>query len=242
MALAGLGYGRIAWGVISARDVGAPHIRERMWVLAKRCAGQRVVDLPVDMPRDGMLIDGQLVRGTSWLPKAKGPALPTLVAGDAKAAGNRKEANLWSLSDMLGITAKAAKTGITLPTLAATDWKSPYGTAGLLKQLAKRSKPLRDILPLLEGGKKISPEWAEWYMGWPPGWTDLHGSPSVCGWAKQTKAGHWWTDRVEAGVLPRTLPTSTGLPNIGQRIHCLGNGQVPLAAATAFTLLKEALQ
>ena len=240
-ALTNLGYARIAWGVISARDVGAPHIRDRMWLLAKQCNGPAVTSLPVDMPRDGMLVNGAVVKCKPWVRKSTGATMPTLIAKDATNAGNRPDPTLWSLSDILGITAKARKMGITLPTLAATDWKSPYGTAGLLAQLNKRSKPLRDILPFLEGGAKINPEWAEWYMGWCPCWTDLSILPRVDEWAALVKSGKWWTDAVEADVLPRTLPYSSGVPNLNRRIHCLGNGQVPLCAATAFTVLKEAL-
>jgi site-specific DNA-cytosine methylase len=241
-ALTNLGFGKIAWGIVSARDVGAPHIRERMWLLAKRSPGAAVVELPVDMPRDGTFINGKLSRLKPWITARKAPTMPTLISADAAAAGNRPDPSLWSLSDILGITAKATKMGIkTLPTLAATDWKSPYGTQGLLKQLEKRSKPLRDVLPLIEGGYKINPLRAEWYMGWCPGWTDLDVKPRVSAWAKFVKRGRWWTDGVEHSVLPRTLPSGAGVPHLNQRIHALGNGQVPLACATAFTLLKEAL-
>jgi site-specific DNA-cytosine methylase len=241
-ALAHLGYGKIAWGVVSARDVGAPHIRDRMWLLAKRGGDAVSSPLPVDMPRDGTYIGGVLSRRRPWIAAAaKGQPLPTLIAKDAAASGNRPDPTLWSLSDVLGITAKARKMGITLPTLAATDWKSPYGLEGLKKQLAKRSKPLRDILPFIEGGRKINPVWAEWYMGWPPDWTDLGAKPDVRAWKRLTGTGAWWTDAVEEQVLPRTLPSGDGVADIGARIKILGNSQVPLCCATAFRILQEAL-
>jgi site-specific DNA-cytosine methylase len=243
-ALTMLGYHRIAWGVISAADVKAPHLRERMWLLAKRSPGRAVVELPVDMPRDGTLLARGVQSQPPWLRRQKGLGMPTLIAKDAAASGNRPDPTLWSLSDVLGITAKAKKMGIkTLPTLAATDWKSPYGLAGLKKQLAKRSKPLRDVLPFLEGGRKINPAWAEWYMGWVPGWTAL---PRIDRedrreWKGISLAGQWWTDRTEKAFLPRTLPSAEGVPHIGARIKALGNGQVPMCCAAAFTLLKQAV-
>jgi site-specific DNA-cytosine methylase len=241
-ALATLGYSRIAWGTAGARNVGAPHIRDRMWLLARR-GGKAVTEkLPADMPRDGTYFAGKLAAHRPWLAGAgSGQTMPTLLSSDAAAAGNRPDPPLWSLSDVLGITAKAKRHGLVLPTLAATDWKSPYGLEGLKKQLAKRSKPLRDVLPLLEGGRKISPTWAEWYMGWPADWTDLGGHPDVTTWRRATLAGAWWTDDIEEQVLPRTLPSAEGVPDIGARIKALGNGQVPLCAAAMFTTLKEAL-
>jgi hypothetical protein len=241
-ALAALGYSRIAWGVAGARDVGAPHIRDRMWLLAKH-GGKAVSEkLPTDMPRDGTYYAGVLRKHAPWIKQARGgQTMPTLIAKDAAASGNRPDPTLWSLSDILGITAKAAKMGIVLPTLAATDWKSPYGLQGLKAQLAKRSKPLRDVLPFIEGGRKISPEWAEWYMGWCPGWTDLGGKPHVSEWKRLTLAGRWWTDAVEEMVLPRTLPSAEGVPDIGARIKSLGNGQVPLCNAAMFTALQAEL-
>lgn len=240
-ALTALGYSRIAWGRVSGRDVGAPHIRDRLWLMAKRVSGPAVASLPVQMPADGFLAAGTMRAVKPWITRQKAPTLPTLTATDAAKGGNRADPTLWSLSDMLGITAKAARLGITLPTLAATDWKSPYGTKGLLKQLAKRSKPLRDVLPLIEGGKKINPQWAEWYMGWCPDWTDLAETPNVAAWKRMVRVGAWWTDEVEATVLPRTLPNAAATPHLNNRIHALGNGQIPLACATAFRVLQAAV-
>jgi hypothetical protein len=201
-----------------------------------------VRNLPVDMPRDGMLVDGELLVGKRLFPKAgPGPTLPTLLTTDASSSGNRPDPTLWSLSDVLGITAKAKKLGITLPTLIATDFKPYAGLGAIGKLMAKRSRPLRDVLPFIEGEKKINPVWAEWYMNWCPEWTDLSEKPNVGAWLEWTRAGRWWTDEVESSVLPRTLPLGNGVSDLNARIHTLGNGQVPLAAAAAFTLLKQAV-
>lgn len=60
----------------------------------------------------------------------------------------------------------------TLPTLCATDWKGSYSKEGYQKQKEKRSKPLRDTL-VHETGFRLTPGFAEWFMGWPIGWTML---------------------------------------------------------------------
>ena len=55
-----------------------------------------------------------------------------------------------------------------LPTLCATDYKSPYSAEGYRKQAAKRSKPLRDTAAHTIG-IRLTPDFCEWWMGWPIG-------------------------------------------------------------------------
>lgn len=57
-----------------------------------------------------------------------------------------------------------------LPTLCATDYKSPYSAAGYQQQKQKRSKPLRDTLKHTTGNR-LSPSFAEWFMGFPINYT-----------------------------------------------------------------------
>jgi DNA (cytosine-5)-methyltransferase 1 len=238
-ALDFLGYGNVAWIVLGAGAVGAPHLRKRMWLLAKQ-GGATGATVPAVLPSSGHWHRGALK--TLSTAKTGNGALPTLTCGDAKAAGNRKSESLWTLSDVLGITKKAERHGLRLPTLASSDFRHPYSRKGLEAQLAKRSKPLRDILPYLEGGKAISPLWAEWYMGWCPDWTDLSvDRPDVATWQSVTRSGRWWSDAVEASVLPRTLASKSEVPDCANRIRALGNGQVPLCAAVAFQTLKGLL-
>ena len=63
------------------------------------------------------------------------------------------------------------RTAITmLPTVCATDYKSPYSAEGYEKQTQQRSKPLRDTL-VHSTGHRLTSAFAEWWMGWPLGWT-----------------------------------------------------------------------
>lgn len=57
-----------------------------------------------------------------------------------------------------------------LPTLCATDYKSPYSADGYQKQTEKRSKPLRDTAAN-SVGIKLTPTFAEWYQGFPLKWS-----------------------------------------------------------------------
>jgi DNA (cytosine-5)-methyltransferase 1 len=234
--LTGIGYGRIAWATLAAGHVGAPHLRKRMWVMAMR-GKRQVTVLDSNLPKHGLISGGRF--RTLDVPEVGRTCMPTLIGSDATNSGNRPNPTLWSLCDMLGITAKAWRlTGRTPPTLVATDWKYPYNTTGLLKQLQKRSKPLRDILPYIEGGKGryIRPEWAEWYMGWPIGWTDptLVAVPGLAKWQRAVERGEWFIDDMEPA------PRTTAKPQPA-RIMALGNGQVPAQMAAAFRLLCGAL-
>lgn len=254
-----LGYGTSAWCILSAGDLGAFHERKRMWVLFKRSPvthpiGKDFFSRKTHRGVKGMYKNGVLV-GDRYLPleledlgietMRREDLLPTMLTSDAKAAGNRPGPGAWSLCDRSGITGKCRRLGM-LPTLAATDWKSPYSTAGLEKQLQKRAKPLRDMLPYIVGtGKAINPYWAEWFMGWPLGWTDVLNEPTRKGlqaWKRASVAGRWWSPTWEKQVLPPTLQSTRDVPKQKQRITALGNGQVPLVAATAEAALMSIVE
>lgn len=72
---------------------------------------------------------------------------------------------------------------------------------------------------------KLNPDWVEFLMGWPTSWTDL----------------------TSTGVIQYPLsPEPEGLPRVCEstpartpRLKCIGNGQVPQCAATAYQLLLE---
>ena len=85
--------------------------------------------------------------------------LPTLTASDATggAGRGRRRTGGDNLRTML-------------PTLCASDYKSPYSEAGYQKQALTRFKPLRDTL-VHTTGHRLTPEFAEWWMGWPLRWT-----------------------------------------------------------------------
>jgi hypothetical protein len=230
-----LGYGRIAWVTLGAAHVGAPHLRKRMWLLAKH-GGTGHAGLPEDMPAHGVLRGGHVdaLEG----PGAARGVIPTLIRADAASSGNRPDPSLWSLSDVLGVTAKHARHGKMYPTPVRSDFKGHSG-AGMERLMQLRSRPLRDVLPHEEGGTCINPLWAEWLMGWCPEWTDLKAdcSGSLREWRELTRDGSWWTDPVEETVLPRTFAKRPAAYQ--DRIKALGNGQVPLCAAVAFTTLMD---
>ena len=73
----------------------------------------------------------------------------------------------------------------------------------------------------------LSPTWVEWLMGWPIGWTDL-SALDVLDWRT------WDADPADTGEIPRITTHRT---HRRQRLECLGNGQVPQCAASAWVQL-----
>jgi hypothetical protein len=91
----------------------------------------------------------------------------------------------------------------------------------------------------LERGEKVggqlNPDWVEWVMGTPIGWTSLKPLPAkrFDTWLKKMKAGTWWLKE------PKVARIRDGVVNRVQRLQCLGNGQVPLCAAVAWWRLSD---
>lgn len=92
--------------------------------------------------------------------------LPTLTASSGR-QGVTTKPEYWQDSQR-GMQLRTAL--YMLPTICATDYKSPYSEAGYHNQMQKRSKPLRDTL-VHTIGHRLTPAFAEWWMGWPLGWT-----------------------------------------------------------------------
>lgn len=83
-------------------------------------------------------------------------------------------------------------------------------------------------LPVIDSHGALAPDWVEWLMGWPWGWTsldELYGMYFM----------PWSHDPAETGQLRRL---TTDKSHRRQRIMALGNGQVPLAFATAWRIME----
>ena len=72
---------------------------------------------------------------------------------------------------------------------------------------------------------KLNPDWVEFLMGWPTSWTDLTSTGVV-----------QYPLSPEPEGLPRVCEST---PTRTPRLKCIGNGQVPQCAATAYQLLLE---
>lgn len=150
--------------------------------------------------------------GTSLAQQLNTPEYwPTPRANDARNNGgpgqrNRKTPQL-----------NAAVAMRSLPTPMASDHK--YRLRGDSQQ----SKCLNAL-----AGGRLNPDWEEWLMGFPVGWTDPAPLASI-------EAHHpdFWA--VEPPI-PRLTDVKT---NRADRVRALGNAQVPICAATAFEMLMQ---
>jgi hypothetical protein len=115
----------------------------------------------------------------------------------------------------------------------ATGKPSPLGVTKqvLLYERSLLSYHTHDdgrTLPYFRG--RMNPDWAEWLMGWPVGWTKSH--PLDEKENKRWGSIDWWA--AEPPTVPRILEKSQDRM---RRIRCIGNGQVPVCAAFAFLIL-----
>lgn len=119
----------------------------------------------------------------------------------------------------------AAFPGPTWPTPTSRDYKDTGDS------IANGTVPVNGLLgravgPTRERGA-LSPDWVEWLMNLPEGWTDV----------TRDEVGpiHSWEQEPD---IPRI---GLGIPNRSKRLTALGNAVVPAQAAFAYTRLKERL-
>ena len=166
--LASLGY-NARWGVLGARDVGAPHKRDRMWVLAYAQCEQN---------------DSQ--RGASQ---------------------RRRDTLGWSKQNTFGEDGQASPDGIIGQGEAHLAYAVHSGLQGS--------------------------ECAKWVD--PQGRKESDGSTAEC-------SGVWWnTDPAEGATEPLVGRVADGVAHRVDRLKAIGNGQVSLCAAVAFSILSEGL-
>jgi hypothetical protein len=89
-----------------------------------------------------------------------------------------------------------------------------------------------------EGPAMLNPDWVDWLMGWPVGWTNPDPLPDGMFelWARMSVAGIWW--KREPPGIPRVTTNKRDRTN---RLKADGNGQVALCAAASCVALFENL-
>ena len=108
-----------------------------------------------------------------------------------------------------------------------STWATPTSnnakTNGTAGQQARHG-PCLDV----QVGGSLNPDWVEWLMGVPVGWTRLEPLPeeAFAQWVTQMIDGSWWEDEKD---LPRVIPSEKGRVD---RLKALGNGIVPRTIPT----------
>lgn len=262
--LCGMGYD-CRWDCIPAAAVGAPHLRDRIWIVAvpqtgeDRLAGWTDADLDdagligcvggktgvlapggnrcvSKLPRAGHMTDGYVFEGQPRATlrdcrravAAGRELLPTPTKQDGSNNGGPGQMRRKSLP--LNAYVKLYPT----PRASPNEWRTLKGApshgkshgatlAGTINDQERAAG--RSPAPSSDSAGNLSPEWVEWLMGLPAGWTN----PEVPN-DKLVPHNGW-----SAEPSPRTAPA---VKDRRKRLMALGNGLVPQAAAV---LLSEVI-
>ncbi len=111
--------------------------------------------------------------------------------------------------------------------------RDPTPLARDCKGRTHRKGSLPNLVP---DGVWINPQWGEWPMGCPLGWTDLEpiDPVQVAWWEAFTSMKKWWDHEPVARFIGHR-----SVSRYGARWRALGNGQVPAQAVAAFSVLGD---
>lgn len=249
--LVGEGY-KVYPYVIPASAVGAPHKRERLFVVGIREDVQRRYTEAIENPgcelrqgggeygevegktREGTTRDAQFSGGTLWpTPRAQEPGKTTEGYGRGlqELVEGKEQRKLW-------------------PTPTQRDYKGASAEEGLIRNDGKsrmdqlpnavkfwptpREFMYKDsIVDRNKGnigekvGGQLNPDWVEQLMGYPEGWTDLD--------VDEPREWAGWPALLGQEQYPYEFPrTTTGCKNRAKRLKALGNSVVPAQAYPFF--------
>ena len=212
----------------------------------------------VTLPKWGMMCDGELWELATWAhptsenESGSGASWPTpcaqmserkTVNGEnvSKTTGQKfglsliQAVKLWPtpvVQDYKRRGPNSSQQGLV--DVVQKTWATPqardYRTGGADRwDDPNRTRNLNDQAAATENGGQLNPDWVEWLMGWPIGWTRLE--PISMDWRG------WDVDPAdEPGDTPRV---ASGIGNRVDRLRAIGNGQVPAAMATAWEILSQ---
>ena len=159
--LAALGFDA-EWGVVSASDAGAPHRRQRLFIVAADAGGRQ-------LPRPAERVDGLPVAGERGGDADGLTLLPTPKASDGPNGGPGMRNGRGVADALPGVV------GQLLPT--PTHDFGPY-TAAIRRWEAVIGRPAPSPTePGKDGRPRLSPAFVEFMMGLPDGWVCDTGIP-----------------------------------------------------------------
>ena len=146
-----------------------------------------------------------------------------------RAAANENRQTKPTPSQLAGTHGRSLGAAVNTPSMWPTPTVQDAANNGGPSQMRRNTKPLN-----AEVGGKLNPEWVEWLMNWPPGWTDPTRScfASFADW--QQHQHDWFEEDPAVDGLHRT---AVGVENRTARLKAIGNGQVPAVARLAWETL-----
>ncbi|WP_233746821.1 DNA cytosine methyltransferase [Acinetobacter soli] len=147
--LAKMGYDA-HWARLSASNFGAPHIRDRLWIVGHSRSDRWEEGGTITVKMTGISLTQQVNTPQRW---------PTPVASDWKRNGY--PGDLTRKSPTLGAMVQI------YPTPKASDGNKRG------KVSDHHQNGLAGAVRSGHDGGVLNPNWVEWLMGWPIGWTDL---------------------------------------------------------------------
>lgn len=193
--LAELGYA-LAWGVVSAKDVGAAHLRKRFWGVAKR-----------EVPNPNVQHRKEFSIGSNEKSELAGFEKLRVNISNSGSDGNGR-------------------------VKCSEEMESNISDSMRSRNVKRKREQQENIIDwTLDGGGKdcnafrLRGNFESRLDGMANGISD---------WLDEVKCGTLWNED-EKGI-PRIM---TGVKDKTNRLKCIGNAQVPLQAAVAFTILKD---
>ena len=186
------------WGVISAADVGAPHLRERIWILATNTSFQRCNKWGGDWKERHLLHD--INRDAS----------------ESKPERERWQRGTWQIgSDVADTSSQRSEAGITNSQGRKERQSDKFDDSGIT---GRNQDATNSMQSGLQGGGQV--------------WQENNKIGQNAELWRTTAKRSWWTTEPGVGRV------ANGLAGRVDRLKAIGNGQVPLCAATAWELLK----
>jgi len=215
--LASMGY-NVAWGVLGARDIGAPHQRDRIWIVGRLRNPDSDRESAVPINDEASRVSGNSVSDTN---------------GE----------QLWEQPESItggNSPAKSSDDGIQKPMAHSDSRGYPGGQDTSQISGARREGQTKGGIK--DSGVLCNPLGEQLQGHLPPyqeGWEIQNGSTAQSG---RLEGGGWWgDDPAERAVEPRLDRVVNGMAHRVDRIRAIGNGQVPAVAALAVTILSEVL-
>lgn len=160
------------------------------------------------------------------------PTLGSASAGATSRGGDRKSELLIG-----GLIRQSARQYLPTATATATAAKGSSDAALTRKDGKSRVMDRIDHCLHAAQGGAINPEWAEFFMGFPLGWTALAPLPreNLDHWLR-TEPREWFAH--EPGDVPRTVAPNTARHRAA-RVSALGDAWVPACAVEAWRMMTE---